>query len=217
MNARTAPSTAAAGQGTPQAPLAGEVTQWLQRMTEGAGSDAGAGRAPAGMDHGVYEVLYKELHRLARAHMRREASEHTLSATGLVHEAWLRLNEQHSTRWQNRGHFMAVASTLMRRILVDHAVAKRAAKREADLEPLSTTLVDRHGSGLDRDVVAVHDALLAFEAVDPRAAKVVELRFFGGLEIDEVAQVLDISTATVKRDWTVARAWLRRELGGTTP
>ena len=216
MNARTVPSNEAAGQGTPQAPLAGEVTQWLQRMTAGAGGDGGAGRAPAGMDHGVYEVLYRELHRLARSHMRREMPEHTLSATGLVHEAWLRLNEQHSTRWQNRGHFMAVASTMMRRILVDHAVAKRAAKREADLEPLSTTLVDRHGSGLDRDVVAVHDALLAFEAVDPRAAKVVELRFFGGLEIDEVAQVLDISTATVKRDWTVARAWLRRELGGAT-
>ena len=183
---------------------ANDVTQWLQRLSDGA----------AGADQGVYELLYRELHRLARSHMRREAPEHTLSATGLVHEAWLRLNDQHSTRWQNRGHFMAVASTMMRRILVDHAIAKRAAKREAELEPLSTTLVDRQGPALDRDVVAVHEALLAFEAVDPRAAKVVELRFFGGLEIDEVAQALDISTATVKRDWTVAKAWLRRELGG---
>jgi len=183
---------------------ANDVTQWLQRLSDGA----------AGADQGVYELLYRELHRLARSHMRREAPEHTLSATGLVHEAWLRLNDQHSTRWQNRGHFMAVASTMMRRILVDHAIAKRAAKREAELEPLSTTLVDRQGPALDRDVVAVHEALLAFEAVDPRAAKVVELRFFGGLEIDEVAQALDISTATVKRDWTVAKAWLRREFGG---
>lgn len=183
---------------------ASDVTQWLQQLSDGA----------AGADQGVYELLYRELHRLARSHMRREVPEHTLSATGLVHEAWLRLNDQHSTRWQNRGHFMAVASTMMRRILVDHAIAKRAAKREAELEPLSTTLVDRQGPALDRDVVAVHEGLLAFEAVDPRAAKVVELRFFGGLEIDEVAQALNISTATVKRDWTVAKAWLRRELGG---
>lgn len=183
---------------------ASDVTQWLQQLSDGA----------AGADQGVYELLYRELHRLARSHMRREVPEHTLSATGLVHEAWLRLNDQHSTRWQNRGHFMAVASTMMRRILVDHAIAKRAAKREAALEPLSTTLVDRQGPAVDRDVVAVHEALLAFEAVDPRAAKVVELRFFGGLEIDEVAQALNISTATVKRDWTVARAWLRRELVG---
>jgi len=128
----------------------------------------------------------------------------------------MRMSEQNRTEWRDRGHFIAVASTMMRRILVDHALAKRADKRAADLQPLSTTLLDREGSSLDRDVVAVHDALLAFEAVDPRAAKVVELRFFGGLEIDEVAQVLDISTATVKRDWTVARAWLRRELGGAT-
>jgi RNA polymerase sigma factor (TIGR02999 family) len=169
-----------------------------------------------GAAHGVYEVLYKELHRLARSHMRREAIEHTLGATALLHEAWLRLNEQNRTQWQNRGHFMAVASTMMRRILVDHAVAKRAAKRHAALEPLSTTLLDQQGPAPDRDVVAVHEALLAFEAVDERAAKVVELRFFGGLELEEIANALDISVATVKRDWAVARAWLRRELGGAT-
>jgi RNA polymerase sigma factor (TIGR02999 family) len=96
---------------------------------------------------------------------------------------------------------------------VDHALAKRADKRAADLQPLSTTLLDREGSSLDRDVVAVHDALLAFETLDARAAKVVELRYFGGLELEEIGEALGVSLATIKRDWAVARAWLRRELG----
>jgi RNA polymerase sigma factor (TIGR02999 family) len=185
---------------------AAQVTLWLQMMAE---------EVP-GAAHGVYELLYAELHRVARSHMRREPGEHTLGATALLHEAWLRLNEQNRTVWQNRGHFMAVASTMMRRILVDHAVAKRAAKRHAALEPLSTTLLEQQGAVPDRDVVAVHEALLAFEMVDPRAAKVVELRFFGGLELQDIAHALDISLATVKRDWALARAWLRRELGGKT-
>ncbi|MDP1691834.1 MAG: ECF-type sigma factor [Burkholderiaceae bacterium] len=103
---------------------------------------------------------------------------------------------------------------MMRRILVDHAVARRAAKRDAELQALSTTLVDRYAPGPDADVVAVHEALLALESYDERAAKVVELRFFGGLEIDEIAATLAISPATVKRDWALVRAWLRRELGG---
>ncbi len=180
------------------------VTVWLEQLSSG---ESGAG-------HQVFSLLYGELHRLARVHMRREASGHTLGATGLVHEAWFRLSEQHRTTWRNRTHFMAVASTMMRRILVDHAMAHRAAKRDAQLEPISTTLLDRHGDGLDHDVVAVNDALLALEAHDARAAKVVELKFFGGLEIEEIAQALDISPATVKRDWVLARAWLRRELGG---
>ena len=186
----------------PQGP---EVTQWLQALR--ADAEAVPPRA-------VYRSLYDELHRRARGYMRRESPEHTLSATGLVHEAWLRMNEQNRTEWRDRGHFIAVASTMMRRILVDHALAKRADKRAAELQPLSTTLLDREGSNLDRDVVAVHDALLAFEAVDPRAAKVVELRYFGGLELEEIGEALGVSLATVKRDWTVARAWLRREMGG---
>jgi RNA polymerase sigma factor (TIGR02999 family) len=198
MNAHALPPTTARAPGVPQ-----DITDWLAKL----GSDPQAAQE-------VYSQLYNELHRVARNHMRHEAAEHTLGATGLVHEAWFRLSEQTRTRWNDRNHFMAMASTMMRRILVDHAVARRAAKRHADLQPISTTLLDRHGSSLDRDVVAVHDALLAFEAVDPRAAKVVELKFFGGLEVDEIAQALDISSATVKRDWTLARAWLRRELGG---
>jgi RNA polymerase sigma factor (TIGR02999 family) len=182
-----------------------EVTVWLQQL----GAAEGGGDAA----QQVYSLLYGELHRMARGHMRRESPDHTLGPTALVHEAWFRLSEQTRTQWQNRNHFMAVASTMMRRILVDHAIARRTLKRDAALEPISTTLLDRHGA-LDHDVVAVHEALLALEAQDARAAKVVELKFFGGLEIEEIAQALDISAATVKRDWTVARAWLRRELGG---
>jgi RNA polymerase sigma factor (TIGR02999 family) len=182
-----------------------DVTVWLAQLAGGSGAAA----------QQVYELLYAELHRLARAHMRREHDGHTLSATALVHEAWFRLAEQTRTQWQNRNHFMAVASTMMRRILVDHAVARRAAKRDALLEPLGTTLVDSQGAPLDHDVVAVHDALLALEAQDARAAKVVELKFFGGLEVEEIADALGISAATVKRDWALARAWLRREMGGT--
>ncbi len=183
-----------------------EVTTWLAQL---GAADSGGEAAQQ-----VYALLYGELHRSARAHMRRESPEHTLGPTALVHEAWFRLSEQTRTQWQNRNHFMAVASTMMRRILVDHALARRAAKRDAALEPIHTTLLDRHDTGLDRDVVAVHDALLALEAQDPRAAKVVELKFFGGLEIEEIAEAMSISSATVKRDWTLARAWLRRELGG---
>ena len=180
-----------------------DVTQWLRTLDEGA----------AGASNELFERLYAELHRIARNHMAREQAGHTLSATSLTHEAWFRMAEQTRTHWNNRAHFLSVASTMMRRILVNHALAKRAEKREAQLVSLSMT--DAHEvAGEDAsDVVAVHEAVLAFEAVDPRAAKVVELKFFGGLENEEIAAVLDISLATVKRDWTVARAWLRRELG----
>jgi RNA polymerase sigma-70 factor, ECF subfamily len=182
------------------------IDAWLARL----GTDPQAGQQ-------VYAALYAELRRSAAGHLRREASGHTLSATALVNEAWLRLSEQTRTAWQNRHHFLAVASTMMRRILVDHANAQRAAKRDAELQVLSTTLVDRHALGPDVDVVAVHEALLALEAHDPRAARVVELKFFGGLEVTEIAAVLAVSTPTVKRDWALARAWLRRELGGGAP
>lgn len=181
-----------------------DVTQWLAQI------DA---RDPA-VAQRLFELLYDELRRLARGHLRREDSGHTLSATGLTHEAWFRLSAQTRTEWKNRGHFLAVASTMMRRILVNHAEARRAAKREAALVPLTLSGLEEIGAAPDRDLVAVHEALLAFEAIDPRAAKVVELRYFGGLEIEEIAEVQGTSAATVKRDWALARAWLRRELGG---
>lgn len=179
-----------------------EITQWLQGQSEDA---------PA-VGNALFAALYDELRRMARGHLRREAAGHTLSATGLSHEAWFRLAEQTRTAWRNRGHFLAVASMMMRRILVNHELARRAAKREAELLPVTLGALEQLALPVDRDVVAVHDALLALEAVDPRAAKVVELRFFGGLEIEEIAEALGISPATVKRDWTLAKAWLHRDL-----
>lgn len=182
-----------------------DVTQWLSLLGE---------QSAAGASNELFERLYAELHRMARSHMAREQAGHTLSATALTHEAWFRMAEQSRTRWSNRAHFLAVASTMMRRILVNHAMAKRAEKREAQLVSLSLT--EAHEVAAEAtggDVVAVHEALLAFEAVDPRAARVVALKFFGGMENEEIAEVLAVSLATVKRDWTVARAWLRRELG----
>jgi RNA polymerase sigma factor (TIGR02999 family) len=184
-------------------PSPAEVTQWLAQFD--AADPAVAAR--------LFELLYAELRRLARSQLRKEDPGHTLSATALTHEAWFRLSAQTRTQWKNRGHFLAVAATMMRRILVNHAEAKRAAKREAEIVALTVSGLEQLGAGPDCDVVAVHEALLAFEAVDARAAKVVELRFFGGLEIDEIGELLGISPATVKRDWTLAQAWLRRELG----
>jgi RNA polymerase sigma factor (TIGR02999 family) len=181
----------------------GQVTQWLSALD---------GLQPQAASR-LFELLYDDLRRLARSHMRREDSGHTLSATALAHEAWFRMAEQTRTQWKNRSHFLAVASTMMRRILVNHALAHRAAKRDVELVPVTLSGLAELGAPPDRDLVAVHEALLAFEEVDARAAKVVELRFFGGLENEEIAQALGLSLATVKRDWTLARAWLHRELG----
>ena len=179
-----------------------DVTQWLSQL---------AGASPQASSR-LFELLYDDLRRMARSHLRKENPGHTLSATGLAHEAWFRMAEQTRTQWRNRSHFLAVASTMMRRILVNHELARRANKRDAELVAVTLSGLEQIGAAPDRDLVAVHEALLAFEEVDKRAAKVVELRFFGGLENDEVAQALDISLATVKRDWAVARAWLHREL-----
>ena len=183
-----------------------DVTQWLSQLADASP------RAASQASSQLFALLYDELRGMARNHLRRENPGHTLSATGLAHEAWFRMADQTRTQWRNRNHFLAVASTMMRRILVNHELARRADKRDVELVPVTLSGLEQIGAAPDRDLVAVHEALLAFEEVDARAAKVVELRFFGGLENDEVALALDVSLATVKRDWAVARAWLHREL-----
>jgi RNA polymerase sigma factor (TIGR02999 family) len=180
----------------------GDVTRWLQQL------DAGDGVT---VDR-LFARLYDELRRGAASHMRRESAGHTLSATALAHEAWFRLTEQTRTQWQSRSHFLGMASVMMRRILVNHAVAKQAAKRDVQLVSLTLTEAQQVGHDVPQGVVQVHDALLAFEQVDARAAKIVELKFFGGLETEEIAELMGLSTATVKRDWALARAWLHRAL-----
>jgi RNA polymerase sigma-70 factor, ECF subfamily len=206
------------------------VTQWLVAQESAlpadplealsdesaAQSDAQAEPSPgAPTTEQLFQVLYGELKRGASSFMRKEHAGHTLSATALTHEAWLRLAGQTRTRWQSRSHFLGVASIMMRRILVNHALAKQANKRDAPLVSLTLTEAQQVSGDLGADVVRVHEALLAFEQVDPRAAKVVELKFFGGLEVDEIAELLGLGSATVKRDWALARAWLYRALNGS--
>lgn len=163
-------------------------------------------------------VVYAELRRQAARAMRREPAGHTLDPTGLVHEAYLRLVHHGRARWKNRAQFFGVAAQLMRRILVDHARAHGAAKRGGAARPVTLDHAGRvpaaEADAPDgaADVLAVHAALERFAAVDPDQARLVELRYFGGLTIEEAAGVLGVSPATVKREWASARAWLRREL-----
>jgi RNA polymerase sigma factor (TIGR02999 family) len=164
----------------------------------------------------LFSVLYSELHRQARSRMRRERSDHTLSATALTHELWFRLSEQTRTVWQSQQHFLAVAGILMRRILVNHAQARAADKRQGDHVDWTESLPVAAPEPTP-ELLRVHEALLAFEAIDARAAKVVELKFFAGLEGEEIAAVLGVSVPTVKRDWAWARAWLHRELSEDAP
>ena len=154
-------------------------------------------------------IVYQELRKLARSYLRSEREEHTLQPTALVNEAYLRLVDQKNVRWQSRGHFFGIASQLMRRILVDHARKRQAEKRGGGEAPVPFDEA-RGIPSQDRDLVALDDALSDFAQLDPRSAKIVELRQFGGLSIDETADVLEISPATVKREWTAAKAWLRR-------
>jgi RNA polymerase sigma-70 factor, ECF subfamily len=161
---------------------------------------------------GLMGAVHAELRRLAGSHMRRERRDHTLQVTGLVNEAYLRLIEQKHVSWQDRRHFFAIASRCMRRVLVDYARQRRADKRGGDRVIVAgdeslDAVVER-----DLDLVALDDALVTLARLDERQAKVVELRYFGGLSITETANVLDVSPATVKRDWETARLWLTREL-----
>ena len=158
--------------------------------------------------------VYDELHRLATSYLSRERADHTLQPTALVHEAYLRLINQREVDWKNRAQFLGVAANLMRRILVNHARDRAAAKRDGDRERISLSLVEVPSGGPDVDVIALEDALERLAALDERKARVVELRFYGGLTSDEVAEVLGISRATVEREWSFSRAWLFDALGG---
>jgi RNA polymerase sigma-70 factor, ECF subfamily len=158
-------------------------------------------------------LVYGELHHLAVHYMRSERGDHTLQPTALVHEAYMRLVDQRHASWQNRSHFFGIAAQAMRRILVDHARRKQAGKREGgDRVTLDESVAEAPQRSVD--LIALDDALTKLAALDPRQARVVELRFFGGLDIEQTAESLGISPATVKRDWTFARAFLQREMDG---
>ena len=160
-------------------------------------------------------LVHRELHQIARRCMARERPDHSLQATALVNEAYLRLVDAKDVAWQDRAHFLAVAAKVMRRILVDHARTRGAQKRGGTAERV--TLDEALAVGVDQrqDYVALDDALNALAAIDARKGQVVELRFFGGLTVEETAAVLDVSQDTVMRDWWLAKAWLQREMRGT--
>jgi|SRR5579883_1911624 len=161
-------------------------------------------------------VVYDELRRAAQAYMRRERTNHTLQASALVNEVYLRLVDITNVRWQDRAHFFAIAASMMRRILLDAARARSARKRGGgDLRvTFEEDRLDAEASRQAASLIEIDQAIDTLSKVDPRKAKVVELRFFGGLSVDEMAQVLGISPQSVKRDWKLARAWLLKELSG---
>jgi RNA polymerase sigma factor (TIGR02999 family) len=161
----------------------------------------------------LFDLLYRELHEMARRRVAREPAGCTLQATALVHEAYLRLVGQRSIDWHDRGHFLALTATMMRRVLVDRARARRANKRAG--ADAVITLAEAADAGLDTsvDVLDVDRALERMAAAYPRQARVVELRFFGGLELADIGAAVGVTERTVKRDWAFARAWLARELG----
>jgi RNA polymerase sigma factor (TIGR02999 family) len=158
-------------------------------------------------------IVYEELHRLARQYMRRESSGHSLQATALVNEAYMRLADYTRMQWQGRAHFFAVAAQVMRRILVDHA-RRHNHKRGRGLQrvPLEDVGLVVLAEDSETDLVALDEALIGLTRLDPRKAQIVEMRFFGGLTLEEIGEVLKVSTGTIKRDWRAAKAWLYQEL-----
>ena len=157
-------------------------------------------------------LVYDELRRLAHYHLRNERPNHTLQSTALVHEAYFRLVGQDFPEWKSRAHFFAIAAQLMRQILVDYARRQRASKRGGGICMLPLDNAVALPQSKDVDVLALDDALNALAELDPRQTRVVELRFFAGLSLEEISEVMGIATATVQRDWTAARAWLYREI-----
>jgi len=160
----------------------------------------------------LFPLVYRELRRLADSYLRNERPDHTLQATALVHEAYLRLVDQTSISWQNRAHFFSVAAQVMRHILVDHARSHQRAKRGSGARKLSLDEAISFFKEKDINLVALDEALTELAKLDPQQSRIVELRFFGGLTIEEIAEVLKISPATVSREWALAKIWLHREL-----
>jgi RNA polymerase sigma factor (TIGR02999 family) len=183
-------------------PVATDVTQILQAWSEGDQS------AP----ERLMPLVYQELRRLAGDYLRRERPDHTLQATALVHEAYLKLVDQNRVDWKNRAHFCGVAAQLMRRVLMEHARAHNAEKRGGKLEKLYLDETRELAQERAPDLIALDDALKSLAVTFPRESEVVELKFFGGLEAKEIAEVLHVSTKTVLRDWNFAKLWLCREL-----
>jgi RNA polymerase sigma factor (TIGR02999 family) len=183
-------------------PTSTQVTELLLRWSDGD-VDAREQLVP---------LVYDELRRLARHYLAAQRNNHTLQSTALVHEAYLRLIEHKSVRWDNRVHFFAVAAQLMRRILVDHARMKHAQKRGGNCTTLQLDEEVASFSQREVNLVALDDALDSLAKLDERQCRLVELRFFGGLSIDEASRALEISPATVKREWATARLWLLREM-----
>ncbi len=182
----------------------GAITQWLLDW----------GRSDKkGLDQ-MLPVVYEELHRMAAHYLSREATGHTLQPTALVHEAYLRLVDQRRVDWRNRAQFLGLAASMMRRILVNHARDRAARKRGGNPERVSLSLVESPSGRPDVELIALEDAMQRLAALDERKSRVVELKFFGGLTIDEIAEVLGLSAATVEREWAFARAWLYDAIEG---
>ena len=155
-------------------------------------------------------IIYDELRRVAHQYLHRERNEQMLETTALVHEAYLKLIDQRSVNWQNRAHFFAIAAQAMRRILIDNARKRSAVKREGEKVPLDDVAII--STDRAQHLLALDEALIRLETIDPQQSKIVELRYFGGLTIEETAEAMGISPATVKREWAMARAWLYQEL-----
>ncbi len=179
-----------------------EVTQILQDLKDRQGEAS----------EKLLPLVYNELRKLAGSYMRRERPDHTLQATALVHEAYLRLIDQTQADWKDRVHFFGIAARLMRQILVDHAREHNAQKRGGEVTKISIDEAISFTDEKEVDLVMLDSALKTLSSFDPEQCRIVELRFFGGLTIEETAEVLNISESTVKREWGLAKAWLRREI-----
>jgi RNA polymerase sigma-70 factor (ECF subfamily) len=184
-----------------------EVTQLLAQLSRGDERAADQ----------LMPVVFEEFRALAASYMAREGRDHTFQPTALVNEAYLRLVDQRQTDWKDRSHFFAIGAQAMRRVLVDHARAKRREKRGGSAQRVALHDDIALSPGREEDVLAVNDALERLAQLDPRQARIVELRFFAGLNVEEVAEVLGVSKRTVESDWTMVRAWLRKELGEGDP